>query len=325
MNCLSCEILNPIKAQVETYALQVFDALAGGCANAFMAFFALWFIFVVLKMFLQGEFAFRDTIRCLIIYAFITVALLNNSLYWEYIYKPLEKTTTNIVSTVVSASRQVGGKAHSLNSMLEEIENVMTKVFDFTSSMAEDASMFDKANVWAVGLFLKIPFVFFWAIFAVYTLEFIMKLMVVSALSPLLLVAAGFDKTRGYFYAGIKVMLQGALTVCIAALVMGLMLTTIKNVVDSITLTGDMVGIWQAFSKLFFLSLVAVLFQLKSPGIASNIIGSSDGPGVAGVMAGGIASGMLFGGHKIAQMSGFVGTKAANLLGKGGLNLSSHS
>ncbi len=189
--------------------------------------------------------------------------------------------------------------------------------------MTEDASFLDKANIWVVGLILKIPFIFFWTIFAVYTLEFIMKHMVVTALSPLLLVAAGFDQTRSYFFASIKVILQGALTVCIAALMMGLLLSSIQNTINGIQLTGNMVSIWQAFSKLFFLGLVAVLFQLKSPTISSNIIGSSDGAGVSGAVASGLTGGFIYAGGKMAKVSGWLGGKGVSGIAKGSMYVGS--
>jgi len=325
MNCISCEILDQIKNQSENYALQTFNALSGGCAKAFAAFFTLWIAFMLFKIVLKGEFSPMDTVRRLLIYVFIMGFLMKHNLYWEYVYKPLEQTITQLIVTVVNTGAKINGTANSLNDMLVQIESVMTKILDFTSLMTEDASFLDKANIWVVGLILKIPFIFFWTIFAVYTLEFIMKNMVVSALSPLLLVAAGFDQTRSYFFAGIKVVLQGALTVCIAALMMGLLLSAIQSTINGIQLTGNMVSIWQAFSKLFFLGLVAVLFQLKSPAISSNIMGSSDGAGVSGAVASGLTGGFLYAGGKMAKVSGWLGGKSMSGIAKGSAYLGSKS
>lgn len=122
MSCISCEILDPIKNQAESYALQTFNALSGGCAKVFAAFFVLWIAFLLLKMVFQGEFSPMDTLRRVLIYVFIMSFLMNHSLYWDYVYKPLSDTITQIIVTVVNTGAKINGTTKSLNDMLMQIE-----------------------------------------------------------------------------------------------------------------------------------------------------------------------------------------------------------
>lgn len=149
-----------------------------------------------------------------------------------------------------------------------------------------------------LGVILLLPFIALWAIFMVFMVEYIFKLLVVSALAPLLIVAAAFDSTRSYAFSGLKVVFQGILTVCISVIAMSLTLAAINAAVGQLHLTDGHSGVLDnfmsfsgSFCSFFALALVSIVFQLKSPSIASNIVGAHDGAGVAGTI-GGMAAGV---------------------------------
>lgn len=293
MPCHSCTILAPpINNAAEQYAQQVFNVLAPGASTLFQSFAGCWLTYKVIRHgILKPGITIDEFIKPLLIFSLIVFALRGHQLFWEYIYTPIYQSTLNLLSTIIRVSNH-GQPTNSLSGMLEVVEVSILRVTDFCERVYGNSGWLNPIPLIA-GIVLLFPFLLLWAIFMVFTVEYLFKLLVVSSLSPLFIVASAFDGTRKYAGAALKVILQGALTVCISVISISVTLHAIDtatqtfHLVDGNLAATNRFGFFSThFCSLFCLGLVAVLFQLKAPTIASNIVGSQDGAGISGFIAG---------------------------------------
>lgn len=151
------------------------------------------------------------------------------------------------------------------------------------------------------GAILAIPYLFVLGIFLAFMLEGMFKLLAVTAIAPLVIVAAAFKNTQGFAVSAFRVVLNGVLTVIFAAVAMGFTIAIMRNysMVEGIPLdpsgnfTSSIGDITAAdprakgiFWPLFILGFISVLLHLKAATLASNISGASDGPGAAAAVVG---------------------------------------
>lgn len=292
MPCHSCAILAPINNAAEQYAQQVFNVLAPGATTLFQSFAGCWLAYKIIRHgILKPGITIDEFLRPLLVFSLVILVLRNHQLFWEYIYTPISQTTLNLLSTIIRVSNQ-GQPTNNLSGMLEVVEISILRVTDFCERVYGNAGWLNPIPLIA-GIILLFPFLLLWAIFMVFTIEYLFKLLIVSSLSPLFIVASAFDKTRIYSAAALKVILQGALTVCISVISISVTLHAIDSatqtfhLVDGNLAATNRFGFFSTqFCSLFCLGLVSVLFQLKAPAIASNIVGSQDGAGVSGFIAG---------------------------------------
>jgi len=282
MPCLSCVILQPINATAEQYAVRLFNVLAPSSLLIFQSFVGCWFVWkIIMHGILKPGITLEEFLKPLLIFSVITLALQGHGLFWEYLYRPIHDSTMLLLTTIIRASNQVA-IGTDLNSMLQAVEECIMKIIQFCERVYSNAGWNIVPVI--VGIILLIPFVFLWAIFMIYTVEYIFALLVVSALSPLLIVLVAFPNLRHHAGSALKVVLQEVLTVCISVIAMSLTLSAIDTATLSLQLTAGTSSTANEFSvfsgkfcSLFTLSLVAILFQLKAPGIAANIVGSQAG------------------------------------------------
>lgn len=290
--CVSCEILQPINTVAESYARQLFGALAPDSSLLFQAFLGLWFVGIIFKL-LKGKITLEEVLVPLMIFSVVTLALKSHHLFWDYIYKPIHNTTIHLLTHIV-ASGQQGGGVKDLNGLLGLVETSIGQIITFCGRVSGNAGWTDIAP-YIAGFFLLIPYMFLWAIFMVFTVEYVFKLLIVSALAPLFIVAAAFKSSRGYAISALKVVLQAVLTICISVIAMGVTLQAINSATAAMHLVDGNSAVVNEFSlfsirfcSLFALGITAVFFQLKAPGVASSISGSQDGAGLSGAIAGSV-------------------------------------
>jgi len=285
--CFSCRLLDPINQTAEQCAIRVFEALAPGSLLLFQAFVGCWFIFIIFKL-LRASVRWEEVIYPALTFTLVTTALEGHGLFWQYGYKPFYETSVRLLSAIIRANHtQVN--AATLQDLLGVVEATVWEVIKFATRLQNTSGMFDIMPL-LVGIVLMFPYLFLLAHFMVFTVEFLFKLLIVSALSPLLIIAAGFKVSRGYAVAALKVVLQALLTICISVVLMSMIINAITEASRALNLPdGDMGALVKLgeFSLhlcgLFALGVTAVIFQLKSPAIATSIVGGELGPQFVGM------------------------------------------
>lgn len=313
--CISCAMLAPINQTAETYAKQLFDVLAPNALLIFQAFVGCWLVWNIIHHgILKPGIHFQQFLKPLLVFTLIFLLLRGHRLFWEYAYSPLHESTMSLLTAILRTSQQ-GQSVHDLNGLLQVVESSILNVANFCERIYGDTGWNPLPKI--LGVILLFPFVFLWAIFMVFTVEYLFKLLVVSALSPLLIIAAAFDSTRTYTFGGLKVVLQGILTICIAVIAMSVTLSAINSAVSDFHLMDGDSGVVNtfmsftgSFCSFFALAMVSIVFQLKAPTIASNIVGAQGGLGVAGTIGSAAASVGVWasqkGGGQISSMTSSV-------------------
>ena len=323
MSCTSCAIYHNLDQLSKTYGREVFDAIAPQCHKLFTTFLALWLLWQLgVNWLYRGEIDKEETFKTFLVFLLVGLFLKGSGYYWDYFYEPTSEVISKLTQAVITVSGHAGGG--SIKKMLEVVENELSRIFDLQKMISADASWYQVPTMIG-GLILCLPYVFIWGIFLAYTLEGIFKLLAVTALAPIFIVCTAFPSTRAFTYAAGRIILNGGLTVVFAGVAMGFTLSVLKHYIATIPMNeGGMVAgaaAW-VFSKdywhLFLIGFISILFHLKASTIASNISGSSDGPGAAGAVVGAamMAAGVsktigMRGGAKVAK---FAGQKADSVL-----------
>ena len=183
------------------------------------------------------------------------------------------------------------------------------------------------------GIALLLPWTFVMLIFAAYVVEAIFKFLAVTALAPVWLVSAFFQRTRSFLEAAIRLYISGGLTVVFAAVAMGFTLAVTDSYIQPLftaVMDGKYLIMTWGYWAMLVLGFISVLLHLKAATLASNISGANDGagPAAATVMAGKMTVGLAgaaalrYGG--LRQMAGWAGgglqdTRTAAGWARGGL------
>jgi len=292
--CLSCALFQPMSDVAESFALTTFNRLAPGSLLLFNLFIGFWLLSFIMKL-LKGKFVLSEFLVPALIFTFIDGALLSHQFFWEYVYTPLQETTLGLISLIVQTSQ--GGKpVKDLAGLLQTVEQSMMVIFHFGERVYSSGGWTSIIPA-LLGVFLLVPFLILWAYFLLYTIEYIFVFLVVSSLSPLMIMAAGFEITRTYTLAALKVVLQSILTVVISIIAMGLTLKSINEAAHVMHLSNadssvvnDFGNASAKFVSLFALGLVSIFFQRKAPQLAASLIGSEGAPSHA---VGMVSSGIL--------------------------------
>lgn len=293
MDCISCGIFDQLDALAQGYARDAFGLLAPSTNRAYEAFVGAWAAWVfVYHGAIRGDLTFQMIFPRVLTVSAISIALMNVDLYWQWIYQPAYDVMNGVAVTLI-AKNSTGVAVNSISGMLGIVEHAVFQIFQVTEAIMGDAGI---NSLWLLpaGVLLAVPYIFVWGIFMAFCLEGIFKLLAITAVSPVLIAAAGFSATRGFAISGLRVVLGGVLTVCFAAVAMGFTVSVMNHYLAQMPLaangyTGD-IKEWvfgTNYWRMFALGFISVLFHLKAATLAANISGASDGPGAAAAVVGG--------------------------------------
>lgn len=326
------EIIKMLEGKMEVFGREVFQTLSAGCLKLFMATFGVWFVWqLIWKGAVKGEFHFQDFLKPFLISTTISI-LLTASTFFEWFYIPINQTVEELVKTIISVVKvKYSGPKANLFGVLEFQYGTLNQVFETMNAMMQDTGIIPGFNTLA-SMIMRIPFLFLYIIMLCYCLDYMFKLMAVTALSPLLIIFAGFSSTRSISLSGVKMVLHGIFTLLCSVIAMGLSIYVLKESLHLIPLNGNgtlkadagSFAFSDAYWTCFIIACLSIYLQLKVPTIA-NIAGVSDGPGAAGFVAGvsaatiGIVGTYTKQGGKKAwsNASEWAGPKIKNLIGRG--------
>lgn len=319
MVCYSCRIFEPLQQLSYGYGRQVFSVVAPGAFLLFTAFVGVWFLWMIIERgCFKGELTFENFAKPLLIFSIVALFLRQHELYWQWFYNPVIETTSSLAQTIIGVGT-FERMPPTIIGMLTTMDTQLMKVFNIVSLVVTDAGFY-RIGLILGALILVAPFAFVWGIFLAYLLEGIFKLLAITAISPLLIVAGAFAQTRGFMSMGLRVVLDGCLTVIMASVAMGFTLSAANRTIAMITDDGLSLKISAndfifsgEYWTLFILGFVSVLFHLKAATLASNISGAQDGPGAAAAV---VSTGMAAAGMAISFATRRLGIAGRNVMGE---------
>lgn len=306
-------IFTHLDSLAQSYGQQIFRVLAPHAHLIFNAGFGVWILYMLIyKGCIKSNLRKDDFLIPLFYCIGVSLFLSGHALYWEWLYTPIYQGTTAAAQSIISA----GGSqitSPTITGMLQTLDTQLDKVFLLSQAICADAGWTHPILAFG-GWFLVIPFVFVWGLFLAYVLEMVFKLLMITAVSPLLIMCMAFPSLRGFPVSGLRVIANGCFTLIFASVAMGFTLAAVNQAVSSLPMSGGAFTVDASafvFSSdywtLFILGFISILFHLKASTVASNISGSQDGPGAAAVVTGAGMAAFAFAksqAHKATQKVG---------------------
>lgn len=288
----SATLFTPLDHLAGNYGRAIFDILAPQASQIFESGFGVWLLWMLLyRGCIKSTLRKEDFITPLFYCIGVALFLRGHGMYWEWLYTPIYQGTTSLAQTVMSVG-SVSISNPTIPGMLETLDQQLGKVFELSHAIYTDAGWTHPALVFG-GFILVLPFVFVWGLFLAYVLEMAFKLLMITAVSPLLIMCMAFPSLRAFPIAGLRVIANGCFTVIFASVAMGFTLAAIDAAVRTLPMVGGTFTVNSAvfvfsgdYWTLFILGFISTLFHLKASTVASNLSGSQDGPGAAAIVTG---------------------------------------
>jgi len=315
--CLTCEMFDQFDQLAQGYGRDAFEVIAPAAKLAFNAYVGVWVAWVLIfQGIIRAELNVSTLVPRLLTITLCSIALNGVDLYWDWVYQPTYDAMNQLATALVVKS-STGIDVRTLSGMLGSVEQRIWTVLGIVVLLWKDGGLTNVGMIFA-AIILSLPYLFVWGIFMAFVLEGVFKLLAITSVAPLLIVAAAFPPTRGFATSGLRIVLGGVLTVLFAAVAMGFTLSVLdtfmsKQPMTGGSFTGDTAKWVQSkdYWAAIILGFVSVLFHLKAATLASNISGASDGPGAAAaVVAGGMSAFAAVKGFALKK-SGDVASNAA--------------
>jgi hypothetical protein len=326
--CLTCDMFDQFDQLAQGYGRDAFEVIAPAAKLAFNAYVGVWIAWVLIfQGIIRAELSVSTLVPRLLTITLCSIALNGVDLYWDWIYQPVYDTMNQLATSLVVKS-STGVDVRDLAGMLGSVEQRIMNVLGIVGLLWGDGGITNIGMIFA-AVILSLPYLFVWGIFMAFVLEGVFKLLAITAVAPLLIVAAAFPPTRGFATSGMRIVLGGVLTVVFAAVAMGFTLSVLDTFLNTLPMTGGTftggTAKWvqsPEYWAAIILGFVSVLFHLKAATLASNISGASDGSGAAAaVVAGGMSAFAAVKGFALKK-SGDVASNTAKAAGelRDGLN-----
>jgi hypothetical protein len=288
-----------------TFARAAFDRISGPATTVYWAFVSLFFLWEFGWKGLRGKFDLMEFVERMLVIAAVGVGVKTSALFWSYVYEPARAVMSGVTQLLVS---QAEVSDASMSGMLKAVETEINKVLLVSGAMFEDSNWYEVLNM-VCAFFLIIPYIFVWMIFLAFLVEGSFKLLAVTAIGPILVMLAAFQRTRGITTAGLRIMMNGVLTVVFAGVAMGFTIQIVGYYtagfpVDGngeLTINADQFALSKEYFAIVLIGLLSALFHLKAAELASNLSGATSSAGAAAAVVG-------------AGMGGFGAIKAAGFM-----------
>jgi hypothetical protein len=295
--CLTCDMFDQFDQLAQGYGRDAFEVIAPAAKLAFNAYVGVWIAWVLIfQGMIRAELSIQILVPRILTITLCSIALNGVDLYWDWVYQPTYDAMNQLATSLVVKS-STGIDVRSLSGMLGSVEERIFNVLKIVALLWKDGGLTNIGMIFA-AVILSLPYLFVWGIFMAFVLEGVFKLLAITSVAPLLIVAAAFPPTRGFATSGMRIVLGGVLTVIFAAVAMGFTLSVLDTFINKLPMTGGSftgdTAKWvqsKEYWAAIILGFVSVLFHLKAATLASNISGASDGPGAAAaVVAGGMSA-----------------------------------
>lgn len=317
---ITCGIFSQLDAQAMSYAVQAFDSLSGWTLAIFKLFIGVWAAYELgVKASLYGDFDIRKFLGQVFVFILCIGLLESSGVFFEWTYYPLREAMSGMTQMLVSVPA-TGVESAAYDGLLRTVETEVRRILGFGLAVMGQAGLTGGLMPLIQGIIIILPFLFVWAIFLAFLLEGTFKLLGMGAVSPVLIVCAAFKPSRAFAFGGLRIALNGVLTVVFAGVAMGFTLSVMHDFIltlpfDGEEFSGDVDKFLNGvkFYGVVLIGFISILFHLKAATLASNLSGASDGPGAAATVAGlGLAA------VGAVKMAGAAATGKVGVAGIGG-------
>jgi hypothetical protein len=275
--CIICDLVEPIEKVAEEYSKALFDAISPLALNVFSLLVTLWVLYIIFKA-LTGELALAKTIKQILIFVAIISMLQNETYMWDLFTEPLESFVEGMIELIIDVSSTDYYYIGSQKGYMSIIDWIMQEIYSLGSSIV---STWNPIHILS-GMIVII--IYGWvAIMAVYSIiEYMYLVFIISAFSPLFLVACGFTSTRGCAVKALQCILTSVLALCFSIFGMSFTVVIYNELISDVQSNNSILEVskwaWGShWLSLVCLGAISVLQQQKSRVLASNLIGMSNG------------------------------------------------
>ena len=344
--CWVCRFIDDLSVQADTYAAQISSQVASAAYTTWNAVLLCGIIWYFLMVLVTGKIDLSSILMKAATAIACTYVLKvsqkgASSWFWTQIYTPLRDSTAKFATAMVTgggfgtgANIQAPTQWQSLcTSCTGPQSGPLTPPYSTLFGSIEHAILGVILNAWSIvymktdgllpdivvgiinvvcGLIIMVPFIVIFTIFGAYIIESMFAFLAVNCVMPLLFICFFFEKTRGFVWIGLRIMLGAGLTLVFAGIAMGFTISAVmKYQVDlmvAIVNGGSYIVAQMPYWIMLFIGLMSIILHLKAKTLATNFSGASDGAGpaaaVASLVGGGI--GMLAKGG-IGRVGGAMG------------------
>jgi len=307
------QTVQTLTQHIEGFSKQVFSSTSGFALTLLGAFASIWILYVGYNAVVKGEFNLAEVINKLILFSILGAMLTaNNALFYNYIYTPIKDTTNALVKNVLTISPSINGqKLKSSKDATDKLEWTYGELGKFVEKVKDKAGWQQAIASVVVLSLVHFCFVMGGVIYALYELANTLKLCGIGALSPLLIVAFCFGKTRGHAIGALQYLLCSALTLVISSFFVGILLFALRGIMGKLdinAITSDDVTIF--LHVLLAISIISIYVLLLAPGKAAAISGARSDTALTGMAAAAVTGGYAF----VASKIGFGSLKTAGKL-----------
>ncbi|SDR49044.1 type IV secretion system protein [Pseudovibrio sp. Tun.PSC04-5.I4] len=307
--CISCEIFVSYQDHADKVIDGFFDSFNGGMLGLFVAILVVWIVFQGIKMAIgtidiQG--AGQQFVYILVGFTFLQG--LGEGLAQQVLdtsISIMSGLSIKIMSLGVDNINEDGG----LIALIGAVEGVLRKVFSVAVAIIENANLpYIKELFYAAAL--VIPYALLLILFLAHITTALLRLTVLTLISPLIVLAASFPWGRDMAWSAVRVVLSAILTLFAVCTVFAIIISLISglNVGDSNTTStraSDVLSGPYMLAVVLGFMATALLSEITS--MVGSIGGAMGGAGAA-MMTGGAAKGASMG----AGLAGRVGGAAAS-------------
>jgi hypothetical protein len=311
-------VVEPINGKIEAFGKTVFSGLSNFCLVTLAGFVTLWFAYVGYKAIVEGEFSFPEMVHKLVLFSILAALLSANSfLFYNYIYGPIKDVTNTLVGHILSISPKINnqGIGTSLDA-IDKLEWTFKELIEFVGKVYGKSNILVAATSTISVAVLTFVFLMSELVYALYVVGNIMKLSAIGAISPLLIVAFAFQKTRGHVIGALQYLLCSALTLIIASFCVGMLIFVLRKFQATLDLGSvSSQDVSNMLNALFILACLSVYFLMLAPGVASAISGARSDTALTGIAAAAMSGGLTFLSSKVGLGPiKFAGSTALNKL-----------
>ena len=164
--------------------------------------------------------------------------------------------------------------------MWMQLEDTIYPLFEaYLTRMKAASNALDAILHFFIWLFVIIPYIFVAVVFGAFLLQSSFYFIVVASVSPVLMLGLIYEKTRGFFFAGLRLCLSGSFTIVFAAIALGMTSSVISDSISSFNNTvksSEKYYTEPYYLQLILMGWVSVALHLIAPRLASNVSGAQD-------------------------------------------------
>lgn len=314
-------LIDPIEKVIEQFAETGARSLSGFSSTIFGCFVSIWVAYKIYDGLVKGDIDFIELGKKMVFFTVVGFMISTGSgVFKNFICVPIKKTTDAIVCKILSIGNKGSSGIANSKDALDKIEDKCSRFLEMSLEVKQKAGLFAAFEAGLFGFVVYLAFIACEGIYAFHVSTYLLRLAVLWALSPLLMVCFAFEQTRGYAVGALRNVLGASLTIVISSFCLSLIMFSLYQFEASMNVaTITEADVFKAFSGLSIVAAVSIYYLMVAQEMAFAISGSQSSSlisGLAGASVAGLVgltmkkSGNLF--ANVARLTGSSAYKATS-------------